>query len=677
MKGLTIKNIKVIIALCCLLVMAPALMAEATATLNLKDADIRTLIKTVSEITGRNFVIDPRVKAKVTIVSSKPMEKEELYQVFLSILQVHGFAAVPTGNVIKIVPDVAAKQGPVPTASPGTPGEGDELVTRVVTVRHVPASQLVPILRPLVPQQGLLAAYAPSNTLIITDRASNINRLMSIIQRVDRADSDEIEIITLRHASAAEVVRIINSLEKKGTAANAPATSSYSLSADDRTNSILIAGDRSSRLKIRGLIAHLDTPLEIGGRTQVVFLKNAKATDLEVILTGVAEEEQKAKGGKSGAAGAATTQEQVSIQADEASNALVITASPAIQRSLRSVIRQLDIRREQILVEAIIAEVGLQLSAELGVQFIAAGADSSGNAELPGALTNFGGAGNSIPSLIANPQSVGAGLSLAVGNLSGSMQFGVLLRALQGDAAANILSTPTLVTMDNEEAEIVVGQNLPFVTGQYTSTGSGEGVTNPFQTIERNDVGIKLKIKPQINEGNSIKMVIEQEASSVLPASVDAQATILSTRRINTTVLAEDSQIIVLGGLIEDTYTDQVQKVPFLGDLPLLGGLFRYTSTSKTKQNLMVFIHPVILEDRVTADAYTSRKYSYVKASQMEGNFLNRGLVDVKAKKLPDLDDLITVIPGKQKTEDETETEATDSSREEESTSISTEDDQP
>lgn len=672
MKGLKIKNIKVIIALCCFLFMAPALLAEATATLNLKDADIRTLIKTVSEITGRNFVIDPRVKAKVTIVSSKPMEKDELYQVFLSILQVHGFAAVTTGNVIKIVPDVAAKQGPVPTASPGTPGIGDELVTRVVTVQHVPASQLVPILRPLVPQQGLLAAYAPSNTLIITDRASNINRLMSIIRRVDRADSDEIEIITLQHASAGEVVRIITSLEKKGTTANTPATSSYSLSADDRTNSILIAGDRSSRLKIRGLIAHLDTPLEIGGRTQVVFLKNAKATDLEVILTGVAEEEQKAKGGKTATGGGTSTQEQVAIQADEASNALVITASPAIQRSLRSVIRQLDIRREQILVEAIIAEVGLQLSAELGVQFIAAGANSSGDAQLPGVVTNFGGAGNSIPSLIAQPESVGSGLSLAVGNLSGTMQFGVLLRALQGDAASNLLSTPTLVTMDNEEAEITVGQNLPFVTGQYTSTGSGEGVTNPFQTIERNDIGIKLKIQPQINEGNSIKMIIEQEASS-LASSTTAQEKIINTRKINTTVLAEDGQIIVLGGLLEDTYTDQVEKVPFLGDLPLLGQLFRYTSTSKTKQNLMVFIHPVILEDRATSDAYTSRKYSYVKAAQMEGNFLNRGLVNVKAKELPDLDDLITIIPGKNKPKAE---EASDAEKKDTSQSVF-EDDQP
>jgi len=619
-----------------------ASFAEATATLNLKDADIRTLIKTVSEYTGRNFVIDPRVKARVTVVSSKPMKKDELYQVFLSILQVHGFAAVPSGNVIKIVPDVAAKQGPVPTASSGEPGEGDELVTRVVTVKHVPATQLVPILRPLVPQQGLLAAYAPSNTLIITDRASNINRLMSIIGRVDRADTDEIEIISLRFASAAEVVRIIESLKQKGAAANTPANATYSLSADERTNSILIAGDRSSRLKLRGLIAHLDTPLDTEGRTQVVFLKNAMAKDLASILTGIAEEEQKAQGKTA----TGDSRDRVSIQADEASNALIITAPPAIQRSLKSVIRQLDIRREQILLEAIIAEVGLQLSAELGVQFIAAGSNSAGDVELPGAVTNFGGTGNSLPSLISNPTSIGSGLSLAVGSLSGSMQFGVLLRALQGDAAANLLSTPTLVTMDNEEAEITVGQNLPFVTGQYTSTGSGEGVTNPFQTIEREDVGIKLKIKPQINEGNAIKMIIEQEASN-LASSTTTQEKIINTRKISTTVLAEDGQIIVLGGLIEDKYTDQQEKVPLLGDLPLLGQLFRFTSTEKTKQNLMVFIHPVILKDRMTADAFTQRKYSYVKASQMEGNFLDRGLLSVKAKKLPNLDDLITVIPGR------------------------------
>jgi general secretion pathway protein D len=646
MKGLKIKNIRVIIALCLLLTVCSASFAEVMATLNLKDADIRTLIKTVSEYTGRNFVIDPRVKARVTVVSSKPMDKDELYQVFLSILQVHGFAAVPAGDVIKIVPDVAAKQGPVPTASSGEPGEGDELVTRVVSVKHVPAAQLVPILRPLVPQQGLLAAYAPSNTLIITDRASNINRLLNIIGRVDRSDTDEIEIISLRYASAAEVVRIIESLKQQGGAANTPSTAKYSLSADERTNSILIAGDRSSRLKLRGLIAHLDTPLDTEGRTQVVFLKNAMAKDLATILTGIAEEEQKAQGKTA----ATTSKDQISIQADEASNALIITAAPAIQRSLKSVIRQLDIRREQILLEAIIAEVGLQLSAQLGVQFIAAGADSSGNVELPGGLTNFGGTGNSLPSLIADPTTIGSGLSLAVGSLSGTMQFGVLLRALQGDAAANLLSTPSLVTMDNEEAEITVGQNLPFVTGQYTSTGSGEGVTNPFQTIERQDVGIKLKIKPQINEGNAIKMAIEQEASNLnLSASTSAQEKIINTRKITTTVLAEDGQIIVLGGLIEDKYTDSEEKVPLLGDLPLLGQLFRFTTTEKTKQNLMVFIHPVILKDKETADAYTQRKYSYVQASQMEGNFLERGLLNLKAKKLPDLDDLITVIPGRNK----------------------------
>ena len=645
MKGLKIKNIRVIIALCLLLIVSSASFAEATATLNLKDADIRTLIQTVSEYTGRNFVIDPRVKARVTVVSSKPMDKDELYQVFLSILQVHGFAAVPSGNVIKIVPDVAAKQGPVPTASSREPGEGDELVTRVVSVKHVPATQLVPILRPLVPQQGLLAAYAPSNTLIITDRASNINRLLSIIGRVDRSDTDEIEIISLRYASAAEVVRIIESLKQKGGAgASAPATATYSLSADERTNSILIAGDHSSRLKLRGLIAHLDTPLDTEGRTQVIFLKNAMAKDLAGILTGIAEDEQKAQGKTV----AADSRDRVSIQADEASNALIITAPPAIQRSLKSVIRQLDIRREQILLEAIIAEVGLQLSAELGVQFAAAGTNSAGDVELPGAMTNFGGAGNSLPSLVSDPTSIGSGLSLAVGSLSGTMQFGVLLRALQGDAAANLLSTPTLVTMDNEEAEITVGQNLPFVTGQYTSTGSGEGVTNPFQTIEREDVGIKLKIKPQINEGNAIKMVIAQEASN-LASSSSTQEKIINTRKITTTVLAEDGQIIVLGGLIEDKYTDQVEKVPLLGDLPLLGALFRFTSTEKTKQNLMVFIHPVILNDRATADAFTQQKYSYVKASQMEGNLLDRGLLSVKAKELPDLDDLITVIPGRNK----------------------------
>lgn len=647
----------------CLLVLglmfAGTLQAGGTATLNLKDADIRTLIRTVAEITGRNFVIDPRVKGKVTVISSRPMQQDEIYEVFLSILQVHGFSAVQTGEVIKIVPDVAAKQGPVPLVGSGARTEADELVTRVVPVEHVPAAQLVPILRPLVPQQGLLAAYAPSNTLIITDRAANIERLVRIIRRIDRAESDDIEVIPLEHASASEVVRIINALNRK--TGGKGATGKYLLTADERTNTVLVAGDKASRLKIRGIIAHLDTPIETDGQTQVVFLKYAKAKDLAGILGNVAAQAAGGKGKKTSASAPAAS--KVSIQADEANNALVITASPAMQRSLRSVIRQLDIRRKQILVESVIAEVGINLTTQLGVQFAVDGRNTSN--QLPVGVTSMGGPGNSLTSIYQNPASLGAGLSLAVGRLVGDVQFGALIRALQGDAATNILSTPTLVTMDNEEAEIIVGQNVPFVTGQYTSTGSGEGVTNPFQTIERNDIGIKLKLKPQINEGDSIRLEIHQEASALAASSASLKEKIVNKREINTVVLAEDGQIIVLGGLIEDTFRDNVQKVPLLGDIPVLGQLFRFTETDKVKQNLMVFIHPVILSDRDKADAYTQRKYSYLKASQMEGNLLERGILSGHARRLPDFDELLTILPDEAEAETVASpaTETTDESR--------------
>ncbi len=633
----TNRLLALLLALCLLL--PGGLPAEGTAMLNLKDADIRTLIRTVAEITGRNFVIDPRVKGKVTVISSKPMQKDEIYEVFLSILQVHGFSAVQTGEVIKIVPDVTAKQGPVPLVSQGARTEADELVTRVVPVEHVPAAQLVPILRPLVPQQGLLAAYAPSNTLTITDRAANIDRLVRIIRRIDRAESDDIEVIPLEHASASEVVRIINALNRK--APGKGSVGKYLLTADERTNTVLIAGDKASRLKIRGIIAHLDTPIETDGQTQVVFLKYAKAKDLAAILDKVARQSSGKKG--KGSPGTTGSSGNISIQADEANNALVITASPAIQRSLRSVIRQLDIRRKQILVESVIAEVGINLTTQLGVQFAVDGRNTTN--QLPVGVTSLGGPGNSLVSLYQNPGSLGAGLTLAVGRLVGDVQFGALIRALQGDAATNILSTPTLVTLDNEEAEIIVGQNVPFVTGQYTSTGSGEGVTNPFQTIERNDIGIKLKLKPQINEGDSIRLEIHQEASALAASSVALKEKIVNKREIKTVVMAEDGQIIVLGGLIEDTFRDNVQKVPLLGDIPVLGQLFRFTETDKIKQNLMVFIHPVILRDRGTADAYTERKYSYLKASQMEGNLLERGILSGHARKLPDFDELLTILP--------------------------------
>jgi general secretion pathway protein D len=633
----------VLLALSCNLV-----FAETGVTLNLKDADIRSFIETVAEATGRNFIVDPRVKAKVTVISARSMNREEVYQVFLSVLQVHGYAAVKVGEIIKILPDVNAKQGPVVTGGGSTQASGDELVTRVVPIKNVPAAQMVPILRPLVPQQGHLAAYPNSNVLVISDRAANIQRLITIINRIDRPDSQEIEVVPLQHASAAEVVRIINSMSRQDAQGQVPGGTT--LAADDRSNSILLSGDNAARLRIRGLIAHLDTPLQGGGNAQVVFLKYAKAAELAPILLGVSQFEAEGQQGNANTAVTSANLQDVDIQADETTNALIITAAPAKFESLRRIISQLDIRRAQVLIEAIMAEVSTGLSKELGVQFAYVPTErSSGTTPAVGEL--FTNSSANIAGLIAGGtdaalSAVTSGFFVGAAKLSGKDRFAALLRALEGDSATNILSTPQLLTLDNEEAEIVVAQNVPFITGQFTNTGSGtDPAVNPFQTIEREDVGITLRITPQINEGDSVILNVEQEASSLSPSPI-ASDLITNKRSIKTTVLAQDQQTIVLGGLIEDKYTDDVQKVPLLGDIPLLGHLFRSTNTTKDKQNLMVFIHPVIIRDPATATYATNAKYSFLKARQIEAEINDRGLIKNGAQLLPDLDELVTQIPG-------------------------------
>ncbi len=613
--------------------------AEGEASLNLKDADIRTLIDTVSRVTGRNFVVDPRVKANVTVITSRPMEKEELYQVFLSILEVHGYAAVPVGEVIKIIPDANARQGPVPTVSEGTPGTGDELVTRVLPIRHVPAAQLVPILRPLIPQQGHLAAYPATNVLVISDRAANIERLVTIVQRIDRSDSEEIEVIPLRHASASEVVRIINSLSQGDPQQAQGSPGRPLLAADERSNSILLSGDRPARLRIRGLIAHLDTPLETVGGTQVIFLKYAKAEELVEVLQGTAKFQQQ-EGGKPGT----PTKSEIDIQADNTTNALIITGPADIQRNIAAVVRQLDIPRAQVLVEAVIAEVSTDLSRDLGVAWAIDGTKSDDKG--PVAISNVGGLAETVYGIVEGTAAPPVGMLLGVGDLrDGRTNWAMVLRALSGDAATNILSTPTLVTTDNEEAEIVVGQNVPFVTGSYTTTGDTGSINNPFQTIQRQDVGLTLRLTPQVNEGNRIKLAIEQETSSLASSSASAADLITNKRFLRTTVTVEDGDILVLGGLIEDSFRDRQEKVPLLGDIPLLGRLFRYDTTQKIKQNLMVFIHPAIIKDSVEAAAYTSRKYDYLRARQLEAGIGDRGLIKDSRAVFPDLEELVTQLP--------------------------------
>jgi len=632
-----------------------SLAAENQITLNLKDADIRALISTVSKFTGKNFVVDPRVKAKVTVVSSITMSEDEVYEVFLSVLQVHGYAAVPVGSIIKIVPEVNAKQGPLPVVR-GETSSGDQFITKVITLDHVPAAQLVPILRPLVPQQGHLAAYNPTNTLIITDHAANIKRLVHIIRNIDRPESDELEIIPLRHASASELVRILNSLQSVGGGKAAQAKK-ITLAADDRTNSILMSGERSARLKIRATIAHLDTPLENeAGNTHVIYLKYAKASDIVTILTGVQKNQDKNnKTGTTKKVAALSKNNEVDIQSDDSTNALIITAGPDVVRRMKSIIRQLDIRRAQVLVESIIAEISDNHGKQFSSQMVIGGEKNSDDNQVPIGVSNFGGSAGIIGLFSGNPTtiagSLGDGITFGFGSDKNN-RFGFLLKALTADAATNILSTPSVVTMDNQEAEIIIAQNVPFVTGQFTT--AADGASNPFQTVERQDVGITLKVTPQINEGNTIKLDIQQEVSNVAQPASSSEGLITKKRSISTSVLVEDGEILVLGGLIDDTLRDQVSKVPVLGDIPLLGWLFRSHSTAKEKQNLMVFMRPSIMRNAADAAFQTNQKYNYLRAQQIDAGENGFGLLKQKSSPLlPELKQKVVTPAAPAKVQDE------------------------
>ena len=615
----------------CLLISSLVFISTSQAesvTLNLKGADINALIGTVADITNKNFIIDPRVKGKVTIISSKPMNEKEIYQVFLSVLEVHGFTAVPVGKIIKILPDADAKHSAIPAMKGNKRGRGDEAITRVIEIQHVNASQLVPILRPLVPPQGHLAAYPASNMLIISDRAANINRLVDIISRIDQPTSGEIEFIQLQHAAAADVVRVLNSMQQQVTKKDKGA-SPVLLVADERTNSILVGGEKAKRLQIRAVIAHLDTPSETVGDTHVVYLRFAKATDLVPVLTGV-QQTQLSSGKTTGKNGAKTKAKRTpvrrntssqnnstfNIQADESTNSLVITAPPGVFRSLQDVIRKLDIRRAQVLIEVVIAEVTLNTSAKLGVEWIGVDQDPSGTSK-PALATNFGGLNGVAAAANGGVPTLGTGLTLGVGKiLQDGFSFGALITALQTDSTANILSTPNLVTLDNEDAEIFIGQEVSIRSGSFTSTSNDS--TNPFTTFNREKVGLTLKVKPQISEGDTIKLEIDQSIEDILPGDGADSDVSTSERSIQTTVFVDDGKVLVLGGLIKDNVSETETKVPLLGDIPFLGALFRSKTTRNDKTNLMVFLKPVILRDGTKGTEFTQSKYNFVRDKQLE-----------------------------------------------------------
>lgn len=619
-----------------LLLLASKAQAEPQM-LNFNQADIQSVIATVGEITGKTFVIDPRVQGQVTVISSQPLEEDELYSVFLSVLRVQGFAAISDGNVVRVVPDAVAQQ-----QAAGNGSGGEAIVTRILPLENISATEALPLLRPLLPQTAHLVAHEASNTLIAADRAANIDRLQSIIRRIDRAEQSEVEVIPLQHASASELMRTLQMLNPNQTEI---------VIADERTNSLLLSGDSSRRLRVRTLISHLDTPLDAGGNTQVIHLSYATAEELVPILQGVVDQVV------GGSDGAPTVEATARIQAHAETNSLIISAQPAQLRSLQSVIRSLDIPRAQVLVEAIIAEVTLDTARELGIQWQATSNLADGDGLIGG--TNFGTGGNNILSQVFNPiGSPGAippGPGLNLGYLAGTtsilgneiLELGAVLRALSTDSDSNVLSTPSIVTMDNAEASISVGQEVPFITGQFTNTSvdTAAGQVNPFQTINREEVGILLTVTPKINEGDSVILTIQQEVSSLLPA-VGAVDLITSKRTLSTQVMVRDNDILVLGGLISDDLQETEDRVPGLGNIPVLGELFKFRSNRQVKRNLMVFIRPRILRDPNLSRDISTSKYNFIRARQLEQRANAQGLTpEGEIPLLPELYEYLQTSP--------------------------------
>ncbi len=586
-------------------------------TLNLKAADINVLISTVAEITGRSFIVDPRVEGRVTVISERPMDADEIYRTFEAVLRTHGFAVMRSGGIDRIVPDaIAAREAPYDAAT------SDSLVTRVIPVKHVSALELVTLLRPLLAPEAQLTAHADSNSLLISDRAANAERIGRIVARIDTAADAEVEVIALRHANASEVARTLGML----AAPPAPGmqASSTRLVADTRTNSVLLSGSRADRLRLRTLAAHLDTPLAGGDNTRVVYLNYASAEDLVPILQGVAATLTGVEAGQPGA--------QASILAHGDTNALVVSAAPAVYRELQGVIRQLDIRRAQVLVEAIIAEVSDDLADELGVQWQSTNYDGTGSGYLGG--TNFPGANGSggIVGALTNPLGAVGGSGLNLGYIGGRVtipgpngeditvfQVGALVKALRGDGRANVLSQPSIVTLDHHEAEITVAQEVPFLTGSYANTSTDGGrnqPTNPFQTVERKDVGLILTVTPHVNEGDSVRLDIRQEVSAIAASSAGAVDLITNKRELRTSVLVADGGLLVLGGLSSDEVRQNTQGVPGISRVPLLGNLFKSRNSSKARRQLMVFLRPTILRDAAVESAVSGERYNMLRAEQ-------------------------------------------------------------
>ena len=615
-----IQRLHWLVLVCCLLA-TPTWPDAQTWKINLKNADIREFITQVSTITGTTFVVDPRVKGNVTVVSDRNLDTDAVYALFLSVLRVHGFGASRTGDVVRIVQSATVKQ----SGAPVNDDDGsltEEVVTRVISARNVAAAELVKILRPMIPQYGHIAAVPQANVVIISDHADNIGRLLTIIRQVDVADEDEVVVIALEQAWVGSVVAILEQVAPDQIGKSAEGPQRVLVIGNDRNNTLVLRGKSAPIAEVRSLIEQLDQPATSSGSTRVFQLNHSDATRTAEILNGILIEPR----GRSDN----TKSENISIQADMSLNAIVVRADPSTMSEIQEILRQLDIRRAQVLIEAAIVEVSVDETSAIGIE---AGVADAGGDSVPFASTTLNGIISSLLSSISatvddgkiDPVQGIASVSsptLAVARLDpDGVSFGAILNAIAINTSADLLSTPSILTLDNEQANILAGQTVPFRTGSFTSTNNG--ASNPFTTIQREDVGIELTVTPHIHDDSSIRLEVFQTVENVVNTGLEIgeagfSDVVTNKRSIETTILADDRQTIVLGGLIQDDLRATRKKVPLLGSIPFLGRLFQNRSTTRTKRHLLVFLRPTIQRTREEVADTTERKYQGIWQVQIE-----------------------------------------------------------
>jgi general secretion pathway protein D len=593
---------------------------EQTWKINIKNADLQEFVAQVAAITGKTFVVDPRVKGNVTVISSTSMNKDAVYALFLSVLRVHNFVAMPSGNVVRIMPNATGKQAP---GAQGALNEiaPEEMVTRVVAAQNVDSAELVKILRPLTPQYGQLAAVAKPNIVIISDHADNIQRLMRIIRQIDVAEEDEVVMVQLEHAWVGTVIAMLERVAPDQIGQSAAGPQKINLVANERNNTLVVRGKSRPVAEVLKIIAKLDQPASGGGSTRVFYLRYGDAAAIAEVLNGVINDN-----GEEGA-------QETTIQADEALNAIVVRAERSVVAEIEDIIKQLDVRRAQVLIEGAIVEVSMSTTRDLGVDMTVVDTSGDPDSVTPLATSPLTGA---IQSLIAGAQVIDPATGEPSGELSilqgafaledptvgvarlnmDGVTFAATIQALQTNSNANLLSTPSILTLDNQEAKIVVGNEVPFRTGSFTTSVQEGGTTNPFTTIQREDVGLQLTVTPHVHDGETVRLEISQEITNIVPEAPIGNAgfsdVVTSKRTIETSVLADDQQTIILGGLIQDDITVNDSRVPLLGSIPGIGWLFRSESKSNTRRNLLIFLRPTVIRDTASANAVTQRKYEEV-----------------------------------------------------------------